>query len=228
MTNKTINLTPGETLSLNGHQLRGDTVTLTDTSVGGLTTETVDVTGTVTLSGMRMATDNLHFAGGTLNFVGTSTFSGNEFTTGTTVFDDNLTGTGTLDLGGGDHDGSAVEVKGSVGAGLTFALNVDSAAPTMSLQIDDPAKFHGLIALPAATPSLFDFVAFMGLHATSADLSHDMLQVFNGNKLVDSVRVSGGGTNLQLEQNSQGIMLSAAFAENQPGGAGTIIPLHVA
>ncbi len=130
---------------------------------------------------------------------------------GSTVFDDsNLVGSGTLRLLGGDHDGDAMEIDGSVGRGLTFELG--GGAPTMSLRIDDPGKFHGLIDLTPATsppfPSLFGFVAFMGLHATSANLHDDMLLMFDCKKLVDTVRLSGG-SGLQLEQNSQGVMLSS-------------------
>ena len=87
MTNKTINLTPGETLSLNGNQLHGDTVTLTDNNVGDLLTETVNVSGTVALSDMHINTGSLHFVGGTLNFSGTSGLSGNAFRGVAAVFE---------------------------------------------------------------------------------------------------------------------------------------------
>ena len=93
------NLGAGETLSLNGNQLYGDAVILADSNVGDLDTETVNVTGTVTFSDMHVATDSLHFFGGTLDFTGVSNFGGNEFTTGYTVFNDNLVGTGTAECG---------------------------------------------------------------------------------------------------------------------------------
>ena len=71
-----------------------------------------------------------------------------------------------------------------------------------------------------------DYIAFMGLHATSADLHNDMLRLFDCNKLVDTVRLSGG-SNLQLQQNSVGVMLSEGFTSDQPGGPGTDIPLKI-
>jgi hypothetical protein len=223
MTNKTINLTPGETLSLNGNQLHGDTVTLTDNNVDDLLTETVNVSGTVALSDMHINTGSLHFVGGTLNFSGTSWLSGNAFRGVAAVFDSNLTGNGTLDLDGGNHDGSNTVVDGSVGAGLTFAVNPGDNPSTVSLQIDDPSAFRGLIALQGG----FEYIAFMGLHATSADISNDMLQMFNGNRLVDSVRVTGG-QDLQMEQTTAGVMLSSGGVDTaQPGGPGTAIPLHI-
>ena len=104
------NLGAGETLSLNGNQLYGDAVILADSNVGDLDTEAVNVTGTVTFSDMHVATDSLHFFGGTLDFTGVSNFGGNEFTTGYTVFNDNLAGTGTLNVDGGNHDGGAMEI----------------------------------------------------------------------------------------------------------------------
>jgi hypothetical protein len=219
------NVGAGETLSLNGNQLYGDAVILADSNVGDLDTETVNVTGTVTFSDMHVATDSLHFFGGTLDFTGVSNFGGNEFTTGYTVFNDNLAGTGTLNVDGGNHDGGAMEINGSVTSGLTFDINPGAYAPTASLQIDDPATFHALIALPV-TPYTVAFIAFLGLHATSANLSNDMLQMFNGNELVDTVRLTGG-QGLQLEQNSSGVMLTAGTDMYQPGGPGTIIPLHI-
>ena len=148
MTNKTINLTPGETLSLNGNQLHGDTVTLTDNNVDDLLTETVNVSGTVALSDMHINTGSLHFVGGTLNFSGTSWLSGNAFRGVAAVFDSNLTGNGTLDLDGGNHDGSNTEINGSVGGGLTLDINPGGYAPTVSLQIDKPSQFHATLALP--------------------------------------------------------------------------------
>jgi hypothetical protein len=161
MTNKTINLTPGETLSLNGNQLHGDTVTLTDNNVDDLLTETVNVSGTVALSDMHINTGSLHFVGGTLNFSGTSWLSGNAFRGVAAVFDSNLTGNGTLDLDGGNHDGSNTEINGSVGGGLTLDINPGGYAPTVSLQIDKPSQFHATLALPtAAQPGGFEYIVY--------------------------------------------------------------------
>jgi len=227
------NVGAGETLSLNGNQLRGDAVILTDSNVDDLDTETVNVTGTVTFSDMRVATDSLHFFGGTLDFTGVSNFSGNAFRTGFTVFNDDLVGTASLNVDGGNHDGGSVEVKGSVGAGLTFNMNPGGYAATDMLQIDDPSEFQALIVLSptlngVSTTDPFGVVAFMGLHVTSADISGDMLRMFDNNQLVDTVRIDGANASLQLEQNALGAMLTSGGTDiYQPGGPGTIIPLHI-
>jgi hypothetical protein len=246
--NDNLVMTHGD-MNVSGNALAGDTLSVDapfgappidintrakaglDLSVRGSGHVNVHVDGTVILTDLVQNAAHLKFSGGTIRFIGTSTFNGDGGSTGSTVFDDsNLVGSGTLRLLGGDHDGDAMEIDGSVGRGLTFELG--GGAPTMSLRIDDPGKFHGLIDLTPATsppfPSLFGFVAFMGLHATSANLHDDMLLMFDCRKLVDTVRLSGG-SGLQLEQNSQGVMLSSGgFGESQqPGGPGTIIPLHI-
>jgi hypothetical protein len=54
------------------------------------------------------------------------------------------------------------------------------------------------------------------------------IAMFDGNKLVDKVRLNEGNAGLNLEQNSLGVMLTQAASDVfQPGGPGTIIPLHL-
>jgi hypothetical protein len=104
--------------------------------------------------------EQVNFTGGTIRFIGTSTFAGS-----VTVFDDKLVGSGTIAVNhasNGQGGSELLEVKGSVGRGLTFAI--EAGGPPASLQIDDPARFHGMIDLPGPS-SLVGYVAFMGLHA---------------------------------------------------------------
>lgn len=178
---------------------------------------TLDVHGSVSLNTL-VQQSNLHASGGTIRFIGSNLFRGPS----QVEFDNNLVGSARLDLSGGGGEGVAMEVNGHVSSGLTFA--VDAAIPVVSLQIDHPKEFKGQIELPPA-PGL-NFVAFMGLHVTSADLRNDMLFMFNGHRLVDAIQLSGG-SNLQLEQNGAGVILSEGFASGQPGGPGTSIPLNI-
>jgi len=191
-------------------------------SFGLLTTVDVNVHGTVMLTADVVGLHRLNVSGGTIHFIGSSTFTGQ-----TQVFDDNLVGSATLNLASANHLSEHMEINGAVGDGLTFNLTT-FGPPVTSLQIDHPRQFHGLIHIdePAGLTSVFDYVAFMGLHATSADLRNDMLQMFDGDKLANTTRLDGG-TGLKLEQNSQGVMLSQASDVNQPGGPGTMIPLHI-
>jgi hypothetical protein len=188
-----------------------------------LTTADVNVHGTVMLTADVVGLAQLHISGEKIHFVGSSSFTGL-----TQVFDDKLVGPGTLNLSSANHLFEHMEINGAVGSGLTFNLTTDGP-PATSLQIDHPGTFHGLINIvePVLGPSLaFGSVAFMGLHATSADIRDDILLLFDGKKLVDTTRLSGG-IGLKLEQNSQGVMLSEGSGDlSQPGGPGTIIPLH--
>jgi hypothetical protein len=243
---------PGDNLSMtqgvmnvSGNALTGDTLSVSNADINThaaarlhlSVTNTVNVhnDGTVFLTDLIERGQHLNISGGTINIIGTSTFDGNGGSTGSAVFDSDLVGSGTLDLLGGNHNGIAMEIDGSVARGLTFRLG--SAAPTASLQIDDPTKFPGLIDLSQSgtadlgggPQSLFDFAAFMGLrHVTSASLHDDTLRMFDGKKLVDTVRLTGG-SGLQLQQNSEGVVLSSGFESVRfaPGGIGTMIPFHI-
>lgn len=159
----------------------------------------------------------LNVSGGTLSFIGTSSCDAYK-----TVLSDRLTGNGTLDLYGGNATGAFLEVNGPVGSGLTFNISSNGAGDA-GLQIDHPGKFHGDIQLQSG------FAAFIGLQATSADLTGDILALFNGAQLVDSVRLTNpGGSGLQVQQNSDGVMVSAGLGDyDQPGGIGTPVPLTV-
>ena len=181
-------------------------------------------TADIYLKGALTATGNvtegfLNTFGGTIRFVGSNLFSSHA----TAVFNSNLTGSATLDIIGAGGMGSSVEVNGNVGSGLTFGF--ESQIPVTAMQIDHPKEFLGQLDLPPS-PGL-EFVAFMGLHVTSADLRDDLLSMYHGRSLVDAVRVVGG-SDLQLQQNSQGVMLTEGYGEfAQPGGPGTAIPLHI-
>jgi hypothetical protein len=204
--------------------LAGARLDLHSSLAGGLFTRVdVNVHGTVTLTADVVGLSQLNISGGTIHFIGSSTFTGlNQ------VFNDRLVGTGMVKLRSATHLQERMEINGAVGRGLTFDL-ASAGPPLTALQIDDPGQFHGHIIIGSEPPAPAGFgdVAFMGLHATSADLRNDMLLMFDGHKLVDAVRISGGGSGLKLEQNSLGVMLSkGGGAYYQPGGVGIAIPLH--
>jgi hypothetical protein len=144
-----------------------------------------------------------------------------------TTLDGRLTGTATLSIESGDHNGSALEVSGSVSRGLN-SLFVGSMSEN-SLKIDDTSKFRGLITahfIPNDLDPQFGFVDCVGIHATSANIHDDILQMFDGKKLVDTTRIDiGDGKGIQLQQNSQGvILLGGANPADIPDGPGTPVP----
>ena len=163
----------------------------------------------------------LNVSGGTISFIGSNSFSAFK-----TVFNDKLTGTATINEAGGNASGEFMEVNGPVGRGLTFNLN--SVGPRdVGLQIDHPNEFHATIN------TMDGFVAFMGLHATSGEILNGVLKLFDGDKLVDQTRFTGGaslanGGVLQLQQNSAGVMFSNGIGDyDQPGGIGAALPLTI-
>jgi hypothetical protein len=236
----------GTTMNVRGNALAGDTlVTLgnadINTSAGAaldlttrnngvmISTVNVHVDGTVNLTDFVEHAKNLTISGGTIHFINDADFNGPGFDGSKTILDGRLTGTATLAITGGNHNGSAVEVNGSVSHGLNFLFA--GTLPDISLTIDNPSKFHGLITthfIPNDLDPQFGFVDFVGIHASSANIHDDILQMFDGKRLVDSVRIDiGDGKGIQLQQNSQGVVLSGASPADIPGGPGTLIPLHV-
>jgi hypothetical protein len=209
---------PGDTLTMSqgtikisGNAMAGDVLNVSPRDQF-TSAPTIHLNGNLTMTVNVFASD-LHTFGGNIQFIGSNSISDDS----NVVFNSNLIGTATLDMHGNNDAGSSVEVNGFVGSGLTVSF--DTGSPVTSMQIDHPKEFFGQLDLPPA-PGL-GHVAFMGLHVTSADLHNDILSMFNHNRLVDSVRVVGGN-NLELQQNSTGVVLTEGFT-----GSGTIIPLHI-
>jgi hypothetical protein len=76
-----------------------------------------------------------------------------------------------------------MEIKGAVGYGWTFMLGSTNA--TSDLTIGHPRSFTALIQL-TASPVTLGHLAFMGIHATGAELLNGILRLFDGRKLVDT------------------------------------------
>jgi hypothetical protein len=71
-------------------------------------------------------------------------------------------------------------------------------------------------------------VAFIGVHATTWDIHDDMLRMFEGKRLVDSARVTGG-SGLQLWQSNAGVILSESSGGPIGFGSGplALIPQQI-
>ncbi len=214
----------GDTLSISA----GSDVTITTIGATRLNIATTGPAAHININAAPGSTLNLtadigagylNVSGGTLGFIGTSVFAAFS-----TVLSDNIVGTGTLDLLGGNATGEFMEINGSVGPGLTFDISAPGPDDA-GLQIDHPSTFHGSIVLRSG------FAAFMGIQATSGELLNGVLEMFNGSKLVDATRFvsapNGEGGALQMQQTSAGVMVSIGLGDvYQPGGVGTALPLH--
>jgi hypothetical protein len=226
------------TMNLTGNALAGDTLSVTPNA-----TADINVTGTASLrlsiaqasSGAHVNIDiaaggtlaltdatgdgYLNISGGTLSFIGTATLPAF-----TTKLSDSIVGTATIDIVGGNASGSFVEINGSVASGLKFDISAPGPCDA-GLQIDHPADYQGTVELQTG------YVAFMGITATRGELLNGVLEMFNGTKLVDSTRFvsspnEGPGGVLQMQQNSDGVMVSIGIGDDyQPGGIGKVLPL---
>lgn len=232
----TLSMTQG-TMKLAGNALAGDTLSVSGPAgsavtidarrgaelhlaAGGLPTVNVDVHGVLDLTAQvnGFFGEHVNFTGGSIRFIGTSTFKGSD-----TILHSTLIGSGTIDVSHGSNSSGGsehMEVNGFVGPGLTF--EIESGGPPSSLQIDHPHEFFGKIDLPSSG-GLDSTVTLMGLHATSAFLIDDFLLFFHGRAFEDAVRVNPG-SGFNLEQTNQGVVMFGALPPNPPGVS---IPLHV-
>ena len=232
------------TINVAGNALAGDTLTVV--SVAGSQPAVSTVINTSAAATLNLAVDNLPpyeftetlqinvaagstltlnanvataattISGGTVDFVGASSFVGK------TVLSDNLVGSGSIAIPSGNHTLGSVEVNGSVGSGLTFIMQ--SANASSDLTLDQPGTFAGVIQV---TNSLFSLghVLFAGIQATSAELLGGVLQMFDGSTLVDSTRFSEpAGSIPHLNQVAAGVVLTVG-AQSDTGHTGTVIPL---
>jgi hypothetical protein len=179
---------------------------LTDTTADG--TINVNIKGSLLLHAtVSQFFGSLNFIGGSTYLIGTSSFQGTSV-----LFDTNVEGNGTIDANHGDNgvNSGQYEFAGAVGSGVTVSL--EGSGPPESVQIDHPGTFKGLLELPGPgqfTEPLVGSVLFEGLHVTSADLNpnNDVLQMWNGRHLVDTVRLAGDTSNLEVVQTTKGVVL---------------------
>ena len=176
-----------------------------------------------------IGTDSLQFGSLTVNggasttwdTVGFSSFLGTAVTLNTSV-----EGTGILEIGQaqrilypnivstGTYDGSLTIGMDKVGAGVSIQLS------NASLTLDDPAAFQGQIDL-GHDSSVF----LAGVHADSWNIKGDILKLYSGSRVVDSLNLTdapaqayGGPVTVQA------IKGSLFISNYEPSGVG--LPLH--
>lgn len=137
------------------------------------------------------------------------------------VIDTNLAGTGTVNVNRA-HDGPAtLEMNGTVARSQTFDLSSDAFHAT--LQIDQPNAFKGLVDVTPDSDFGLASLILEGLQASSFDLKNDMLRLFNGNKVVDTLRLTNqSGEPMTVTQSGSNIVIDFGTS-NTPG---MILPPH--
>jgi hypothetical protein len=122
-----------------------------------------------------------------------------------------LMGTGTVDVSR-SHDGSGMlEVNGAVGSGQTFDLLSNEFSAT--LKIDQPYSFGGAVDIEPESQFGSDVIYLAGLHANTYDLKNDMLRLYNGNSIVDTLRLNNGTSEpVTVAQNSSNVIVEFGAA----------------
>jgi hypothetical protein len=132
--------------------------------------------------------------------------------------DTGLAGTGIVNVTRA-HDGSAsLEVNGPVSRGQTFDVTSDSFSA--NLIIDRPHDFHGAVNIEPDPIHAFASASILlkGLHATSFDLKDDILKLFNGHKVVDSLRLANiSGEPMTVATSGPGIVIDFGKVFGSPG-----------
>jgi hypothetical protein len=108
---------------------------------------------------------------------------------GTATIDSRVIGSGVFNVTAA-HGKGQLEFAHWVSAGQTVSLNTGYGVYSAHLQVDDPASFH------AQVQQGFGETILEGIQATSYSLQNDLLSLFNGNTVVDTLRFavqSAGG-----------------------------------
>jgi hypothetical protein len=138
--------------------------------------------------------------------------------------DADLAGRGTVEVTRA-HDGNGTfEVNGAVGPGQTF--NITSRSFSASLIIDQPKAFHGSVDIEPDPLNSFASASItlvgLGSQATSFDLKNDMLRLFDGQKVIDTLRVVNMTSEpMSVAQNGSNVVVG--FGATAPGN---ILPPH--
>ena len=140
--------------------------------------------------------------------------------------DVDLDGTGTYNVHRYHDRGGNVEVTGPVAPGLTFNLQGESSTFNAGLTIDRPAEFQGNVTVGSGPsgPSV-DLLTLTGLGgADSYDLKNDLLSIYQGNTVIDTVNLKTNGEPYTVA--TQGGNVGVYIGMDAPSGA-SILPLHV-
>jgi hypothetical protein len=117
---------------------------------------------------------------------------------------------------------AGIEFIGSVGHGQT--VNAEGAD---TITLDKPGAFKGLVNFQGGPSNTVDLVGIT--NADSYSYHNDMLSLFHGGQVVDTLRFAAGGNAFQVTENAAGVQISgSAYGSGNPPPAGTtILPAHM-
>ncbi len=131
----------------------------------------------------------------------------------------NVSGHGSIKVSGATKGPNVLTVNGKVGHGQTFELVNSNFGAT--LDVKQPDVFHGLLDVPSfETPHTS--VILEGLVATNYSVKGDRLFLYEGNRKIDTVRLSNPTVQpVSIAQSGSSVILG--FNETPPG---TILPMN--
>ena len=238
----------GGTMHVKGNALHGDLLFLNGSggSVSPMATYTLDLSGNAALSlsdtyvGYGLATVNIARGGemiGTINVGpygqggltmngGTWDNNGQSGIDNIVVIDSDVVGTGTILAGAAHFNGSKIEFMQSVGHDQTVVAQGGGYGNQFgTVQIDDPKAYH------ADTVLGFAQINLEGLHASSYSFANGKLNLFAGNRMIDSLKLTlqtpvqgQPATNFGVSQVGGSVIVHADGVAYVDGG--TLLPLH--
>ena len=212
--NTTINVSDQDTLALSGDiapgsEGPGDTHLTVNLNSG----DTLDSGATLTASGA------FDYAQTTITGDGSFAPTNMSFAEGSLNIQSNMIGTGSVKMAI-----LTAEIGGSVAAGVSITLQVAT-----TLTIDNPSTFQGSITAPdpqSENGSILpnEQVNLQGLVADSYDLSNDLLTLYKGSTVVDTLNFNDGAASTFVGQGASGVVIGMNESA-LPSGV-TALPLH--
>lgn len=213
------------TLNARGHNDSLEMISQSGTGLGILTFATINLADHTHL----LMKGNLQFASG--YFIdggpGSEIINQGSITSGrrgSHTISTNIAGHGSITLNGATSESSNYDINGKVGVGQTFELV--PALQQTTLIIEQPGTFHGLLDLSGSFASeVHTRVVLEGLTATSYSVKGDKLNLYNGHKIVDTLRLNNP-TSQPFSVGATGSGVVLQFNGTAPGNILTMHGFH--
>jgi hypothetical protein len=178
----------------------------TSTHAAGRSDFTVDITrGTMTGS------VNLFNGNGTIDGPGNFKNINSSLSMGSMAVKSDMIGTGSTSL-----TFMHLELDDSVSVGQTFTLN-----PASSLTIDHPGQFHGVVVGTTQGSAPASEIDLAGIKADSYSMTNDLLTLYAGDKVVDSLVLHATPAQMFVGQGSSGVVIE--FNGQSTGVSGLLL-----
>ena len=179
----------------------------TSTHAAGRSDFTVNIT-----RGVMTGSVNLFNGNGVIDGPGNFKNVNSSLVIGSMVIKSDMIGTGSTSL-----TFMHLELDDRVSVGQTFTLN-----PASSLTIDHPGQFHGVVVGTTQGSAPASEIDLAGIKADSYSMTNDLLTLYAGDKVVDSLVLHATPAQIFVGQGSSGVVIE--FNGQSTGVSG--LPLH--